>query len=146
MSGSADEKKKAAEKAAREKEKKAAENALPARVLQLRARVALGQAEDVLADVQGDEAEPDLAAVAALAEFALGKVDDAVKRAEELAQASADNATVQVLAGTVLQGAGKSEEALALLGQHQGSRTSSLPTAPRCSSMRTLPPCYCSLA
>ncbi|KAK3373469.1 coatomer epsilon subunit-domain-containing protein [Lasiosphaeria ovina] len=43
------------------------ENALPARVLQLRARVALGQADDVLADVQG-EAEPELEAVAALAE------------------------------------------------------------------------------
>ncbi|KAJ9141640.1 Coatomer subunit epsilon [Pleurostoma richardsiae] len=96
------------------------ENALPARVLQLRARVALGQADEVLAEVKG-AAEPELKAVAALAAYRLGKTDDAVKEAEALAQPSGDNATVQVLAGTVLQGAGKSEEALALLAQHQGS-------------------------
>ncbi|KAK4148612.1 coatomer epsilon subunit-domain-containing protein [Chaetomidium leptoderma] len=97
-----------------------AENALPARVLQLRARVALGQAEDVLADVQG-EAGDELAAVAALAAQALGETDKAVAAIEKLAQSAAENATVQVLGGTVLQAAGKSEEALALLGQHQGS-------------------------
>jgi coatomer protein complex subunit epsilon len=103
------------------------ENALPARVLQLRARVALGQADEVLAEVKG-AAEPELKAVAALAAYRLGKTDDAVKEAEALAQSSGDNATVQVLASTVLQGAGKSEEALALLAQHQGSRK-------RCSSL-----------
>jgi coatomer protein complex subunit epsilon len=32
-----------------------------------------------------------------------------------------DNATVQVLGGTVLQGLGKSEEALAVLAKHQGN-------------------------
>ncbi|KAK4113905.1 hypothetical protein N656DRAFT_605759 [Canariomyces notabilis] len=96
------------------------ENALPARVLQLRARIALGQAEDVLADVQG-ETEPELEAVGALAEQALGNTEAAVKTIEKLAQTAADNATVQVVGGTVLQAAGKSEEALALLGQHQGS-------------------------
>jgi coatomer protein complex subunit epsilon len=99
------------------------ENALPARVLQLRARIALGQAEDVLADVQG-ETEPELEAVGALAEQALGNTEAAVKTIEKLAQTAADNATVQVVGGTVLQAAGKSEEALALLGQHQGSRRS----------------------
>lgn len=96
------------------------ENTLPARVLQLRARIALGQADDVLADVQG-ESEPELEAVGALASQAAGDNDAAVKTAEELAQSAADNATVQVLAGTVLQAAGKSEEALALLSQHQGN-------------------------
>jgi hypothetical protein len=96
------------------------ENALPARVLQLRARVALGQADDVLADVQG-ETEPELEAVSALADLALGNTDAAVATAERLAQAAADNTTVQILGGTVLQAAGKSEEALALLGRHQGS-------------------------
>ncbi|KAL2196408.1 coatomer epsilon subunit-domain-containing protein [Corynascus similis CBS 632.67] len=99
------------------------ENALPARVLQLRARVALGQAEDVLAEVQGEAAEgaPELAAVSALAAQALGKADEAVETIEGLAQSAGDNPTVQVLGGTVLQAAGKSEEALALLGRHQGS-------------------------
>ncbi|KAL7914895.1 coatomer subunit epsilon [Trichoderma velutinum] len=96
------------------------ENALPARVLQLRARLALGQAEDVLADVQG-EAVPDLEAVGALAEYNLGKTDSALKTIEKLAASAADNVTVQIVGGTVLQAAGKSEEALALLSQHQGS-------------------------
>ncbi|KAL7936988.1 coatomer subunit epsilon [Trichoderma chlorosporum] len=96
------------------------ENALPARLLQLRARLALGQAEDVLADVQG-EAVPDLEAVGALAEYNLGKTDSALGTIEKLAASAADNVTVQVIGGTVLQAAGKSEEALALLSQHQGS-------------------------
>lgn len=101
-----------------------AENALPARLLQLRARIALGQAEDVLADVKGEEeGEPALAAVGALAQLNLGKTDSAVQTAEKLAASSADNPAVQVIAGTVLQAAGKSEEALALLSQHQGNRT-----------------------
>ncbi|RYP08464.1 hypothetical protein DL764_001890 [Monosporascus ibericus] len=97
-----------------------AENALPARVLQLRAQIALGQAEDVVADVQG-ESEPDLVAVGALAQQALGKSEEAVKTIEELAASSGDNVTVQVVGGIVLQAAGKSEEALALLSQHSGS-------------------------
>ncbi|KAL7918799.1 coatomer subunit epsilon [Trichoderma austrokoningii] len=97
-----------------------AENELPVRVLKLRARIALGQAEDVVADVAG-EAVPDLEAVSALAEYTLGQTDSALKTIEKLASSAADNVTVQVVGGTVLQAAGKSEEALALLSQHQGS-------------------------
>ncbi|EGR47821.1 coatomer complex, epsilon subunit [Trichoderma reesei QM6a] len=96
------------------------ENAIPARVLKLRARLALGQAEDVLAEVQG-ETIPDLEAIGALAEFNLGKTDSALKTIEKLAASAGDNVTVQVVGGTVLQAAGKSEEALALLSKHQGS-------------------------
>jgi coatomer protein complex subunit epsilon len=96
------------------------ENALPAQVLVLRARVALGQADEVLAEVKGDK-EPELQAVAAFAEHALGKTDSAVSTVEKLAESAADNATVQVLGGIVLQAAGKSEEALSLLSQHQAS-------------------------
>ncbi|KAI1053671.1 hypothetical protein NW752_000466 [Fusarium irregulare] len=96
------------------------DNALPARVLVLRARLALGQAEDVLAEVKG-ESEPELQALGALAESNLGKTDSAVETIEKLASSAADNTTVQVIGGTVLQAAGKSEEALALLTQHQGS-------------------------
>lgn len=102
-----------------------AENTLPARVFSLRAQIALGQAEDVIADVQGED-EPELKAVGALAEFTAGNTAKALKVAEELAEESASNATVQVLAGTVLQASGKSEEALALLSQHQGNCMSSL--------------------
>jgi len=104
------------------------DNALPARVLALRARIALGQADDVIADVQG-ESEPELAAVGALAQHSLGKTDAAVKTIEELASSSSDNATVQTIGGIVLQAAGKSEEALALLSQHSGNRGSTLYSA-----------------
>jgi coatomer protein complex subunit epsilon len=98
-----------------------AENQLPARVLSLRAQIALGHVEDVIADVEG-EVDVELVAVRALAESAGGNESKAVKIAEKLASESADNNTVQILAGTVLQAAGKSEEALALLSQHQGNR------------------------
>ncbi|KAG6009063.1 hypothetical protein E4U21_003395 [Claviceps maximensis] len=97
-----------------------AENALPARVLVLRARIALGQAEDVIAEVKG-ESEPDLEVIGAFAEYILGKTDAAVKTVEKLVSSAADNVTVQVIGGTVLQAAGNSEAALALLSQHQGS-------------------------
>jgi coatomer protein complex subunit epsilon len=97
------------------------DNALPVRVLVLRARLALGQAEDVLDELKG-ESEPELQALGALAELNLGKTDSAVETIEKLASSAADNTTVQVIGGTVLQAAGKSEEALALLTQHQGSR------------------------
>ncbi|KAF5659507.1 coatomer epsilon subunit [Fusarium heterosporum] len=96
------------------------DNALPVRILGLRARLALGQAEEVLDDVKG-ESEPELQAVSALAELNLGDTDSAVQTIEKLASSAADNTTVQVIGGTVLQAAGKSEEALALLTQHQGS-------------------------
>ncbi|KAF5683093.1 coatomer epsilon subunit [Fusarium circinatum] len=96
------------------------DNALPARILVLRARLALGQAEDVLDDVKGDS-QPELQALGALAQFNLGKADSAVETIEKLASSAADNTTVQVIGGTVLQAAGRSEEALALLTQHQGS-------------------------
>ncbi|KAK9445723.1 coatomer subunit epsilon [Metarhizium brunneum] len=97
-----------------------ADNALPARVLVLRARIALGQAEDVVAEVKG-AGQPDLEVLGAYAEYSLGKTDAALKTVEKLASSAADNVTVQVVGGTVLQAAGKSEEAIALLSQHQGS-------------------------
>lgn len=98
------------------------ENALPARLLVLRSRIALGQAQEVLGDVKGAK-EPELQAVAALAEQALGKGDAAAAAVEKLAAAHGDNVAVQIIGGTVLQAADKPEEALALLSQHQGSRT-----------------------
>jgi coatomer subunit epsilon len=97
------------------------ENALPARVLQLRAQIALGQAKEVLAELKTEKSTPDLQAVAALAQLELGQVEEAAAAVEKLAESSGDNVTVQVVGGTVLQAAGKTEEALALLGQHQGS-------------------------
>lgn len=99
------------------------ENDLPARVLVLRARIALGQAAAVADELKGKSEPADLAALAAFAQYELGKKEEAVAAVEALAASAADNATVQVVGGTVLQAAGKSEEALALLSQHSGSRT-----------------------
>lgn len=96
------------------------ENALPAKILVLRARIALGEAKAVLDEVKG-ESEPELEVVGALAQITLGKTEPALKTVEKLAASDGSNATVQILGGTVLQAAGKSEEALALLGQHEGS-------------------------
>lgn len=97
------------------------ENALPARIISLRSQIALGQAEEVIADVQGED-EPELVAVGALAEWESGDEAKALATAEKLAQSNGDDASVQILAGLVLQKGGKSEEALTLLGKHQGSR------------------------
>ncbi|KAK7746422.1 hypothetical protein SLS53_002381 [Cytospora paraplurivora] len=100
------------------------ENRLAARVLQLRARVALGDAQAVLDEVEG-ERQPELAAVAALARLGLGQADAAVEAVEGLLSEGGDavgeNAIVQVLGGTVLAAGGKADEALALLGRHQGN-------------------------
>lgn len=101
------------------------ENHLPARVLQLRARVALGQGTEVLSEVSGAK-EPELVAVGALAELSLGKEDAAAASLEKLladgGDAVAENAIVQVIGGTVLASVGKADEALQLLGRHQGNR------------------------
>jgi coatomer protein complex subunit epsilon len=97
------------------------ENALTARVLKLRAKLALGQTEEVLADVEGEQDVPDLAAAKALAQQASGDTAASLEAAEKLAAQNSENVTVQVLAGTVLQAQGKSEEALALLAKHQGN-------------------------
>lgn len=96
------------------------ENALPARVLQLRAKIALGQTADVLADVADDDT-PDLAAVKALALHTKGDREAALTAAQTLAEKASDNATVQVLCGAVLHAQGKTDEALALLAKHQGN-------------------------
>lgn len=99
------------------------ENHLAAKVLVLRARIALGQAKEVFGEVKG-AAEPELQAVAALAACEGGKVEEAAALVEELAASDGENGTVQVLGGIVLYRAGKAEEALALLGKHEGNRRS----------------------
>ena len=97
------------------------ENVLPARILQLRAQIATGAAEEVLAKLKGDGKVPDLAAVKALAQYATGNTTLAIGEVEKLASTYSENVTVQILGGTVLQAGGKSDEALGLLTKHQGS-------------------------
>lgn len=97
------------------------ENQLPARVLKLRAQISLSQTSEVLSAVSSEEDTPDLAAVKALAQQTAGDADAALQLIQDLAENYPENATVQVLGGTVLQAQGRSEEALALLSKHQGS-------------------------
>lgn len=109
---------------------------LPARVLQLRARIALGQQSAVLADIAGEEEEeedaPDLAAVKALALYTSNPTTTepqsnpqalGLALAEKLAAAATTptNAAAQILAATVLAAANRTDEALALLSNHQGT-------------------------
>lgn len=98
-----------------------AENKIPARVLQLRAQIANGQAKEVLSIIKKEGDAPDFAAVKALAQYTSGNTSGAVSEVEKLTETHSANATVQLLGGTVLQAAGKTEEALSLLSKHQGS-------------------------
>ncbi|KAI9886951.1 MAG: hypothetical protein M1823_001243 [Watsoniomyces obsoletus] len=97
------------------------EHQLLARVLVLRARIALGQTDEVLADLADESDQPELAAVAAFAQFVAGDTSSASDAVDQLVESSSDHATVQVLCGTILQGMGKSDEALALLSKHEGN-------------------------
>ncbi|KAF7159818.1 hypothetical protein CNMCM6106_007197 [Aspergillus hiratsukae] len=97
------------------------DNRLPARVLQLRAQLALGQTDEVLSAVDAEEENPDLAAVKALAQLAAGDAESGLQLAQELSENYPENPSVQVLGGTVLQAQGRSEEALAVLMKHQGN-------------------------
>ncbi|OBT86068.1 hypothetical protein VE02_05701 [Pseudogymnoascus sp. 03VT05] len=97
------------------------ENKVPAHILALRAKVALGEAKEALEEIKDAESGPEYSAVKAYAQHAAGKTAEALKAAAELAESKPDNATVQLLAGSVLQSEGKTEEALALLSQHQGN-------------------------
>lgn len=96
-------------------------NVIPARVLQLRAQIATGQAEQAFASAQKEHNAPDFAAVKAFSLYAKGNTAAGLQEMQELAQSVPENATVQVLGGTLLQAAAKSEEALAILTKHQGN-------------------------
>lgn len=93
------------------------------RVLKLRARLAQGEYDAVLADANAEPGVPDLQAAALLAQYlkAPGAESKAVEAAQKLAAEAGDNLSVQLLAGSVLANAGLTEEALALLAKHQGS-------------------------
>lgn len=75
----------------------------------------------MLSSVKSESNAPDFAAVKALAQHSTGSTSDAISQIESLVETESENATVQLLGGTVLQAAGKTEEALSLLSKHQGS-------------------------
>lgn len=98
-----------------------AENLVTARVLQLRAQIAVGQAEKVLPSLEDQKHGPEFSAVKAFTQHTLGYSSTALCAVEELVELASENAVVQVLGAAVLQAEGKTEEALALLTKHQGS-------------------------
>ena len=98
-------------------------NNLPVQILQSRAQCALGQYDEVIGSISDSDAKstPDLAAARTFASYLQSGSDNALAEAERLAESQGDNLTVQLLCGTILARAGKPEEALHLLSQHQGS-------------------------
>ena len=94
-------------------------NALPVRVLKARSQIALGQAQAVSSEL-ASEKTPDLVAVKLLADLEQGKdVTSAARKLTE--QYGQENLTVQIIGGIILERAGETDEALALLSKHQGS-------------------------
>jgi len=97
-------------------------NQLRAHILQLRAQIELGNTQQVLDELEHEAPTPDTLAVRALAQYTQDPEDGAVREdVLALAQEHGDNATVQVLCGTVLSNLGLKEEALAVLAKHTGS-------------------------
>lgn len=94
----------------------------PARLLQLRAQLALREYDEVISKTRGGK-EVDLAAVAVAAEYFKkpSESSPALAKARKLAESQGDNMNVQILCGTVLASAGETDEALSLLAKHTGS-------------------------
>ncbi|KAH0146956.1 hypothetical protein KCU67_g12035, partial [Aureobasidium melanogenum] len=102
-----------------------ASNEPSAQILKYRAQLALQDYSSVASAISSSDAssDPSLAAVKAYASYASSgfSSDSAVSQAESLSQSHSDDLTVQLLCGAVLARAGKTDEALALLSNHQGS-------------------------
>ncbi|KAL7275541.1 GTPase-activating protein [Rhizina undulata] len=100
------------------------ENAIPARTLVYRARIASGEAAAVLSELENENpAEPELKAVKALALHELGKTADAAGLVEELLQEVGEgerSGGLLVLVGILLVREGRLEEALGVLKAHEG--------------------------
>ncbi|KAF1815124.1 hypothetical protein P152DRAFT_456175 [Eremomyces bilateralis CBS 781.70] len=103
-------------------------NKLPATILQLRAHLALNQYSEALSVCASNKGKVDFDAVAICARYMQAKdrgdgssVTKASEEASALATKEGDNATVQILCGTVLAGTENEDEALELLSRHQGS-------------------------
>jgi coatomer protein complex subunit epsilon len=93
-----------------------------AQVYKYRARIELGEASTVAAEMQEvGTTGAAFEAVRAYAEYRAGNKESAVKDIEELIQADADDNTVQVIAATVLVNEGRTDEALDLLSNHENN-------------------------
>lgn len=89
---------------------------LVARVLQLRAQIALGNLDEVIDEVH-QKIEPEFIALRALAKILKRNEAEALSTVESL---GAVKGIALILVATTLQIAGKSEEALSMLADHQG--------------------------
>lgn len=98
----------------------APENVIKAQVYKYRARIALGEAEEVSAELEGEDS-PELAAVKALAAYTTGNTSIAAADIAKVISSSSKNGTVQVIGGIILHLEGKSDDAVALLSEHQGN-------------------------
>lgn len=94
---------------------------LQSRIYKYRAQIALGEASAVVSELEDTESSAALAAVKALALFKAGQIDDSLELVQELVESEGEDANVQVLGGIVLYLAGKAEDALLLLSQHENS-------------------------
>jgi coatomer protein complex subunit epsilon len=76
---------------------------LPAKMLQIRAMLALGKYDEVLSLAKG-QSSPDVKAAAVAAEFFKkpSESSPAVEKARKLADSNADNLNVEVLCGSIL--------------------------------------------
>lgn len=86
-----------------------------AQIFQLRAQIATGQVEQAIASAKKEHGAPHFAAVKAFALYVKGNTAAGLQELEELLNSAPDSLTVNILGATVLQAAGRSEEALALL-------------------------------
>ncbi|RKF56279.1 Coatomer subunit epsilon [Erysiphe neolycopersici] len=92
------------------------DNKIASHVLKLRAKIALGKFDEVFDEVQ-TATETELVAIRALTEIMRGNQTEALREIESL---EAVKGATLVIVGTVLQIAGKTDEALALLETHEG--------------------------
>ncbi|KAL8946277.1 MAG: hypothetical protein Q9222_007307 [Ikaeria aurantiellina] len=95
-------------------------NVITARVLKLRAQIIAGDSQGATSSIKSENG-PDFTAVKAFAQYYNDDTSGSAKQIEQLIESSSENATVQVLGGIVLQGVGRTEEALSLLSKHQGN-------------------------
>lgn len=97
-------------------------NVPSAQVLVARAKIALGQAEDVVTEYANvTDEQADLGAVRALALYTLGNKEASVESIDSIIAESKDNHNVQYLGGIILVLENRLDEAIELLSLHEGS-------------------------
>jgi len=93
-----------------------------AQLYKYRARIEIGEAETVAAEMQEvGTTGAGFEVVRAFADYRSGKKEKAVADIEELIQADSDDDTVQVIGATVLFLEGRTDEALELLSKHENN-------------------------